>query len=108
MNGAGASNYFFSAGAYVGGVPLCLSDVSLTDSATFINWLIAAQVDSVSWFIDQGGTFYPADISQRRGDEYSGSATLVGISGVPESSTWAMMLIGFAGIGFAAYRRHIT
>jgi hypothetical protein len=26
-------------------------------------------------------------------------------SGVPESSTWAMMLIGFAGIGFVAYRR---
>jgi hypothetical protein len=25
--------------------------------------------------------------------------------GVPEPSTWAMMLIGFAGLGFAAYRR---
>jgi len=25
--------------------------------------------------------------------------------GVPELSTWAMMLIGFAGIGFVAYRR---
>jgi hypothetical protein len=24
---------------------------------------------------------------------------------VPESSTWAMMIIGFAGLGFAAYRR---
>jgi hypothetical protein len=27
------------------------------------------------------------------------------ISPVPEPSTWAMLLIGFAGIGFAAYRR---
>ncbi|HLL27600.1 MAG TPA: PEPxxWA-CTERM sorting domain-containing protein [Xanthobacteraceae bacterium] len=26
-------------------------------------------------------------------------------SGVPEPSTWAMMLIGFAGIGLLAYRR---
>jgi hypothetical protein len=26
-------------------------------------------------------------------------------SGVPELSTWAMMLIGFGGIGFLAYRR---
>lgn len=26
-------------------------------------------------------------------------------SGVPEPSTWAMMLLGFAGIGFVAYRR---
>jgi len=25
--------------------------------------------------------------------------------GVPEPSTWAMMLIGFAGLGFAGYRR---
>jgi PEP-CTERM motif-containing protein len=27
------------------------------------------------------------------------------IASVPEPSTWAMMLIGFAGIGFAGYRR---
>jgi hypothetical protein len=27
------------------------------------------------------------------------------ISAVPEPSTWAMLLIGFAGIGFAAYRK---
>jgi PEP-CTERM motif len=24
---------------------------------------------------------------------------------VPEPSTWAMMLIGFAGLGYASYRR---
>ena len=27
------------------------------------------------------------------------------ISAVPESSTWAMMILGFAGVGFMAYRR---
>lgn len=27
------------------------------------------------------------------------------VSSVPESSTWAMMMLGFAGIGFAAYRQ---
>jgi hypothetical protein len=27
------------------------------------------------------------------------------VSGVPEASTWAMMILGFAGIGFMAYRR---
>ena len=25
--------------------------------------------------------------------------------GVPEASTWAMMILGFAGVGFMAYRR---
>jgi outer membrane lipase/esterase len=27
------------------------------------------------------------------------------VTGVPEPSTWAMMLLGFAGLGFTAYRR---
>ncbi len=29
-----------------------------------------------------------------------------GVSGVPETSTWAMMLAGFAGLGFVGYRRN--
>jgi PEP-CTERM motif len=31
--------------------------------------------------------------------------SIEGIAAVPEPSTWAMLLIGFAGIGFGAYRR---
>lgn len=31
----------------------------------------------------------------------------VSISSVPEPSTWAMMILGFFGVGFAAYRRRI-
>jgi hypothetical protein len=33
------------------------------------------------------------------------SFTVTEIGAVPEASTWAMMLIGFAAIGFVAYRR---
>jgi hypothetical protein len=29
-------------------------------------------------------------------------------SGVPEPSTWAMMVLGFAGLGYAAFRRNST
>jgi hypothetical protein len=105
MHSNGASNYFFSAGAYVGGVPLRLDDVRLTDGETFVNWLTTAKTESLSWFVNEGGTFYPADINQRKGDEYRGYATLVSISGVPEPSTWAMMFLGFAGVGYLAYRR---
>jgi outer membrane lipase/esterase len=32
-------------------------------------------------------------------------AVLTPVAAVPEPSTWAMMLLGFAGIGFMAYRR---
>jgi hypothetical protein len=28
------------------------------------------------------------------------------VSGVPEPSTWAMLLLGFAGLGFIGYRRN--
>jgi hypothetical protein len=33
------------------------------------------------------------------------SQTPPGVGGVPEPSTWAMMILGFAGIGYMAYRR---
>ena len=33
-----------------------------------------------------------------------GEVSFNGTSGVPEPATWAMMLIGFAGLGFAGYR----
>jgi hypothetical protein len=33
------------------------------------------------------------------------SFSLAGVSDVPEASTWAMLLIGFAGLGYMAYRR---
>jgi hypothetical protein len=37
---------------------------------------------------------------------FSGTVTSFSISAaVPEPSTWAMMILGFAGIGFMAYRR---
>jgi hypothetical protein len=36
--------------------------------------------------------------------DVSGSGTF-NISAVPETSTWAMMILGFVGIGFVAYRR---
>jgi hypothetical protein len=37
-----------------------------------------------------------------------GFAVFTEVSSVPEPGTWAMMLLGFAGIGFLAYRRNST
>jgi hypothetical protein len=37
--------------------------------------------------------------------DFTGTMTPVTIDAVPEPSTWAMMLLGFAGISFVAYRR---
>jgi hypothetical protein len=35
----------------------------------------------------------------------TGLAVFAAVAAVPEPSTWAMMILGFAGIGFMAYRR---
>ena len=40
------------------------------------------------------------------GSQFSGgSINPTVVEGVPEPSTWAMMILGFAGLGFMAYRR---
>ena len=46
---------------------------------------------------DDGGS--PADA------DYDDLVVRFTVSAVPEPATWAMMLLGFAGIGFLAYRR---
>jgi hypothetical protein len=40
------------------------------------------------------------------GNKITGSATYA-TTAVPEPSTWAMMFIGFAGLGYAAFRRTV-
>ena len=35
----------------------------------------------------------------------AGPESFSAINGVPEPSSWAMMILGFAGVGFMAYRR---
>jgi len=37
--------------------------------------------------------------------DYNIGVDTVSVSAVPEPSTWAMMILGFAGVGFMAYRR---
>jgi hypothetical protein len=37
--------------------------------------------------------------------DMAGPSSLALTSGVPEPSTWAMMLVGFAGLGYATFRR---
>lgn len=53
--------------------------------------------------LDSDGSF--SDIVTVANDGVGGAATITFQSGgVPEPATWAMMLVGFAGIGYAARR----
>lgn len=54
------------------------------------NFVSSANLDSGSRY--ENWTFASQDIAPIEG-------------GIPEPSTWAMMLLGFAGVGFMAYRR---
>jgi hypothetical protein len=38
----------------------------------------------------------------------NGSPSILEVSAVPEASTWAMMILGFFGVGFTAYRKRTT
>ena len=79
----------------VGAAGVTFNDtVSLFTNGTFTfvgtgsdTLIISAQTNPNEWFVDN----------------LSVSGAEVGA--VPEPSTWAMMLLGFAGIGFMAYRR---
>jgi hypothetical protein len=59
--------------------------------------------ESSSSFFYLSGTHY-VDIILRNGGDPMISVNFVA-SAVPEPSTWAMLLLGFAGVGFMAYRR---
>jgi PEP-CTERM motif len=56
--------------------------------------------DTISFFHFQSGD---PEGSIVRDISFEVAGTVAG--GVPEPSTWAMMILGFAGIGFMAYRR---
>jgi PEP-CTERM motif len=54
--------------------------------------------EAVTQFATAGGDFLEADVSNV-------TVTVSSSSPVPEPSTWAMMVVGFAGFGLIAYRR---
>jgi probable HAF family extracellular repeat protein len=70
--------------------------------------------DDIHGFLYSNGTYTTVDFPSgvyNIAEGINDSGQIVGFSyippvgGVPEPSTWAMMILGFAGIGFMAYRR---
>jgi hypothetical protein len=50
-------------------------------------------------------SYAPGNSNGEQGVQGTWTATAALTTDVPEPSTWAMMILGFAGIGFMAYRR---
>ena len=96
--------WFLSARMNTGGPVLGIID-SNTD---LLLQLVATDLSAHSVAVDpiSGEVFVPFGASATDTLCPSGCiAVFSDISAVPEASTWAMMILGFAGVGFMAYRR---
>jgi hypothetical protein len=74
-------------------------------NANTLSFTITNEVLGSSTFSSGGdpNVLFAADIAGNSNTGAVGGSDLV--TGVPEPSTWAMMIFGFAGVGFMAYRR---
>jgi hypothetical protein len=123
LTGVGSSGTFFPSHAI---------DPSNTGSPIYLNALIGAFINSVGVVIDEfapgDGPFTitaptgaadlllginddvfvnnpnPALVPDNTGSLNIDVAGSTAVSAVPEPSTWAMMILGFCGLGFMAYR----
>lgn len=99
---------YYDAGNTPLGTELLLASTDLADpsSLTSVGFSVpAASVGGVS----DGGPFSLSEIITLSGSSgssfsFNGSITAT-VTAVPEPSTWAMLLLGFAGVGCAGYRR---
>jgi hypothetical protein len=92
---AGADNTFYSAGPY-------LSEAGLSFD------LSGGPISQVNVFYNNPGYFLDLHPPDGAGSGPAAGPLTVGsfsVAAVPEPSTWAMMILGFFGVGFMAYRR---
>ena len=63
-----------------------------------------AGLDTTDFVKNTAGFLFAADVANPEGSTGPVGANTI-TAAVPEPSTWAMMILGFAGIGFMTYRR---
>jgi hypothetical protein len=114
INGWSSTDGFSSAIYQTGAVSTPISDPIATQSSAtsiFTDLASGASYGSVNVGPADNGTvvqIYLDDTALTALTQAEGSSIAFGGSlttAIPEPSTWAMMLLGFAGIGFMVYRR---
>jgi hypothetical protein len=97
---------------------------TFTETLTTIDSINRATANAITVTLsgtltDTGGIFTGSPVfmilqANQSGGPGPGSTITAGFTntsftnGIPETSTWAMMIIGFAGLGYAAFRRSAT
>jgi hypothetical protein len=109
--GTAFTNNFWNAGTCSGG---CFN-LPEDEAAFYYQTFSGNAAATVGPHSSKGGFFFVGPLASEYALEVvnynieGGANTLIygqtSIAAVPESSTWAMMILGFAGIGIMAYRR---
>jgi hypothetical protein len=96
--GAGATFFTLNANATTGGTPAPGTWQTETLTGTF-----ASGTTTASGFVFVELLGYGSNTVELFDNVHASFDN--GVGAVPEPSTWAMMILGFAGVGFMAYRR---
>jgi hypothetical protein len=70
----------------------------------FDNWGLAFNASGAEWNLFGNGAGQPYSLYTCEGGCYASDRGTVALTTVPETSTWIMMALGFAGLAFAGYR----
>jgi hypothetical protein len=107
-NGARAANVPHLGALYLDGAPCCSPSCSGIRRPS--SWLAPLQRPPGAW--RKAGCLAQVRLKRWRIarkivalTQVTFTGTMTAITAVPEPSTWAMMILGFAGIGCLAYRR---
>lgn len=79
------------------------SNTAWYDNAFF--YVIQPWYNGGASIADSGSSGNGTTINSYNGQYVPGSFSVSAVSPVPEPSTWAMMMLGFLGLGFLAYRK---
>jgi hypothetical protein len=108
---SGASLHWDGAGTFVNGYGMTWNlgnGIGSQDGTTLDFHITGAGLTLASLAADTTGSFFVADVAgtgTTNGVRNTGIIDFALSSAVPEPSTWAMMILGFMGVGFMAYRR---
>jgi hypothetical protein len=92
----GGNAYTFNDGTLVPALGFGGAKSPLDDMDTFSQMFATVPGDTYTYSF----TYW----NNTTGGGHAPSMLVVTASSVPEASTWAMLLLGFAGLGFASYR----
>jgi PEP-CTERM motif len=101
-----SSNAAYTALTGTGRVVWTLTDLNFSDGSPLIGFNIIESLDpvTINSLTPTSVTFSYADTAIPAGT-YFEAQFVTQVAAVPEPSTWAMMILGFLGVGFMAYRR---